>query len=90
MSGQRRFLIFLFELNLATTELNLSSVLGLGLASVFPLERSEANVAINIIKNISMAVSQRAPAKMSSGGRECGIAIPLIDPRPYLDLWLQR
>ena len=64
-----RFLIFLFELNFATTELKLSSVLGLGLASVFPGERSDARVAISIIKNINMAVSQRAPANMSSGGK---------------------
>jgi len=83
-------LIFLFELNLATAELNLSAVFGLGLASVFPVERSEANVAISMIKNINMAVSQRAPATMSSGGRWCGIAGPLIDPSPYLNLRQRR
>lgn len=76
--GHGRFLIFLFELNLATTELDL--------ASVFPLERSEASVAISIIKNMNMAVSQRAPAKISSGGRVCSIAGPLIDPSPLLNL----
>jgi hypothetical protein len=41
---------------------------GLDLTSVLPVERSEANAAISIITNITMAVSQIEPANMSSGG----------------------
>ncbi len=40
----------------------------LDLTSVLPVERSEANAAISIITNITMAVSQIEPANMSSGG----------------------
>jgi hypothetical protein len=58
-----------FRMDLATTELNLSSVPDLDLVSVLSVERSEANTAINIITNITMAISQIEPAKMSSGGR---------------------
>jgi len=41
----------------------------LDLASVFSVERSEANVAISIITNMNIAISQIEPANMSSGKR---------------------
>ena len=67
--GYGRFLVFLFGWNLAITELNLSLVAGPDLASVLSGVRSEANTAISIITNMSMAVSQIEPAKISSGAR---------------------
>jgi len=62
-------LIFRLGWNLAATELNLSSVIGFVLASVLSVERSETNVAITMITNMPMAVSQIEPARISSGGR---------------------
>ena len=41
----------------------------LDLASVLAVERSEANVAISIITNINIAISQMEPANMNSGKR---------------------
>jgi len=63
------FLVLRFVWDLARMELNLSSVLGRGLLSVLSVERSETNVAISIIRNRNIAVSQTEPASMSSGGR---------------------
>lgn len=66
------FLVFLFGKNLANlsaTELNCASVCATGLRSVLLSERSEANVAMSIIKNIKMAISQMAPATTISGDK---------------------
>ena len=49
--------------------MNLSPVPGLDLATVLSVGWSEAIAAISMITNITMAVSQMEPAKMSSGGR---------------------
>ena len=49
--------------------MNLNLVPGLDSASVLSVERSEANTATSIITNRNMAVSQIAPAKISSGER---------------------